>query len=72
MVGLVLSSFAAKKLWAPGDSNPQPADFSGYTVLLDSRALFLTMEDVLARFSACFVQKLSQFDRDGGLLKNRV
>src|SRR5215471_20046631 len=47
------------KEWSRGrDLNPRPADFSTNTMLLDSRALFLTLRHVLAWFSACFVQKL--------------
>jgi hypothetical protein len=38
--------------------NPRPADFSGDVMLLDSRALFLTIPYGFAWYLASFVQKL--------------
>jgi len=50
---------AIARRWSRGrDLNPRPADFSTETMLLDSRALFLTVHHDFRRYLAGFVQKL--------------
>src|SRR6516162_2355249 len=54
-----MSPGRTERRWSRGrDLNPRPADFSTDTMLLDSRALFLTTPYGFARYSASFVQKL--------------
>ena len=49
----------SKNIWSrEWELNPRPADFSADIMLLDSRALFLTIPHGFAWYLASFVQKL--------------